>query len=233
VVITGYVASLVDGTPTTLKRNGSDYSGSIFGALMRAFAITIWTDVDGVYSADPRKVPGALLLDEMSYTEALEFSFYGAKIIHPKTMIPAVRSKIPVWIRNTFNHTCPGTKITSSISDDKKKSRGNLSATLNAEEAKAFGVIMGFCTIDNLSVVAVKAAAIGSKEYAPLVVREKLVNSLHDLNVPLVLAAQAAPEHSIYYCVNSEFGDLALSKIKEEFAEEIEKHYIHSVKLLQ
>lgn len=90
---------------------------------------------------------------------------------------------------------------------------------------------MGFCTIDNLSVIAIKAAAIGSKEYAPLVVREKLINSLHDLNVPLVLAAQAAPEHSIFYCVSSEFGELALKKITEEFREEIQKGYILSVKL--
>jgi len=92
---------------------------------------------------------------------------------------------------------------------------------------------MGFCTIDNLSVVTVKAAAIGSKEYAPLVVREKLVNSLRDLNVPLVLSAQAAPEHSIFYCVNSDFGGLAMSMIQEEFAEEIQKGYIHSIKLAQ
>lgn len=70
----------------------------------------------------------------MSYTEALEFSFYGAKIIHPKTMIPAVRAKIPVWIRNTFNHTCLGTKITHTISDDKRRSRSNLSSISSDEE---------------------------------------------------------------------------------------------------
>ncbi len=92
---------------------------------------------------------------------------------------------------------------------------------------------MGFCTIDNLSLVVVKSAAIGSKEYAPLTASERLLNSLRDMNVPLVLTAQAAPEHSIFFCVPEAHGELAKSKIEENFADDIKKGHIHSVKVLK
>jgi bifunctional aspartokinase / homoserine dehydrogenase 1 len=84
-LITGYVASTMNGTATTLKRDGSDYSASIFGRLLRSASITIWTDVSGVFSADPRRVPEAQVLPDVSYTEAIELAYFGAKIIHPKT----------------------------------------------------------------------------------------------------------------------------------------------------
>jgi aspartokinase/homoserine dehydrogenase 1 len=84
-LITGYIASNLNGVATTLKRDGSDFSASIFGKLLHASAITIWTDVSGVYSADPRKVPEAQIIPEVSYTEAIELAYFGAKVIHPKT----------------------------------------------------------------------------------------------------------------------------------------------------
>lgn len=84
-IITGYIASTLDGVATTLKRDGSDFSASIFGKLFKATMITIWTDVSGVYSADPRRVPEAQIIPEVSYTEAIELAYFGAKVIHPKT----------------------------------------------------------------------------------------------------------------------------------------------------
>lgn len=84
-LITGYIASTPAGVATTLKRDGSDFSASIFGKLLKAMAITIWTDVSGVFSADPRKVPEAQIIPEVSYTEAIELAYFGAKVIHPKT----------------------------------------------------------------------------------------------------------------------------------------------------
>ena len=84
-LITGYIASTLEGVATTLKRDGSDFSASIFGNLLKATDITIWTDVSGVYSADPRKVPEAQIIPEVSYTEAIELAYFGAKVIHPKT----------------------------------------------------------------------------------------------------------------------------------------------------
>jgi aspartokinase/homoserine dehydrogenase 1 len=84
-MITGYIATSTSGIATTLKRDGSDFSASIFGKLLKAHCITIWTDVSGVYSADPRRVPDAQILPEVSYTEAIELAYFGAKVIHPKT----------------------------------------------------------------------------------------------------------------------------------------------------
>ena len=107
-VITGFVGSDRDGLPTTLGRNGSDFSASIFGALLDATEIHIWTDVDGVMSGDPRRVPEAMVIDAMSYDEAMELAYFGAKVIHPQTMAPAVGRGIPIWIRNTFNADASG-----------------------------------------------------------------------------------------------------------------------------
>src|SRR6185312_9170789 len=89
-IVTGFVATTVKGIQTTLGRNGSDFSGSIFGALLGAEEIIIWTDVDGVLSADPRLVPNAQVIDQLSYNEAMELAYFGAKVIHPQTMEPAV-----------------------------------------------------------------------------------------------------------------------------------------------
>ena len=102
VVCTPFVPSVPNGVQTTLGRNGSDFSGSIFGALLDASEIVIWTDVDGVLSADPRRVPDATVIDSLSYNEAMELAYFGAKVIHPQTMAPAVGDSIPIWIRNTF-----------------------------------------------------------------------------------------------------------------------------------
>ena len=110
-IITGFIASKARGVQTTLGRNGSDFSASIFGALLDAREIHIWTDVDGVLSADPRRVPDATVIDSLSYNEAMELAYFGAKVIHPQTMAPAVGGAIPIWIRNTFAPHKPGTLI--------------------------------------------------------------------------------------------------------------------------
>ncbi|HKE92990.1 MAG TPA: aspartate kinase, partial [Povalibacter sp.] len=96
-IITGFIARDPRGLQTTLGRNGSDFSGSIFGALLEAREIQIWTDVDGVLSADPRRVPEATIIDSLSYNEAMELAYFGAKVIHPQTMAPAVAKRIPIW----------------------------------------------------------------------------------------------------------------------------------------
>lgn len=112
-IITGYVAINTHGVAVTLKRDGSDYSAAIMGKILRANSISIWTDVDGVLSADPRRVPLANVLPEVSYDEAMELAYFGAKVIHPRTMQPAVSCdpQIPIYIRNTFNMRSPGTRI--------------------------------------------------------------------------------------------------------------------------
>jgi len=115
-VVTGFVARDGEGRATTLGRNGSDYSGAIFGALADAAEVHIWTDVDGVYSADPRAVPEAVLIPELSYHEACELAYFGAKVIHPQTMAPAIERQIPIYIRNTFNPAHRGSRISAERS---------------------------------------------------------------------------------------------------------------------
>jgi len=110
-VVTGFIGATVDGVLTTLGRGGSDYSASIVGAALDADEIWIWTDVDGVLSANPSEVPDARTLPEISYSEASELAYYGAKVLHYKTILPAFRKRIPVRILNSFNPTHPGTRV--------------------------------------------------------------------------------------------------------------------------
>src|SRR5882672_1256724 len=113
-VVTGFIGATVDGRLTTLGRGGSDYSATILGAALDAKEIIIWTDVDGVLTADPRLVPDARTLSEISYNEAAELAYFGAKVLHPKTLRPVSEVGIPIWIRNSFLPEQSGTKITSA-----------------------------------------------------------------------------------------------------------------------
>jgi aspartokinase/homoserine dehydrogenase 1 len=110
-VITGFIAATTDGVMTTLGRGGSDYSASIVGAALDADEVWIWTDVDGVMTANPSEVPEARTLAEISYSEASELAYYGAKVLHYKTILPAFRKRIPVRILNSFNPSHPGTRV--------------------------------------------------------------------------------------------------------------------------
>ncbi len=114
VIVSGFTGATEEGLLTTLGRGGSDYSATILGAALDAEEIIIWTDVDGVMTADPRLVPNARTLGEISYNEAAELAYFGAKVLHPKTLRPVVDGGIPIWIRNSFAPDRPGTKITAS-----------------------------------------------------------------------------------------------------------------------
>ena len=110
-VVTGFIGATIDGVQTTLGRGGSDYSASILGAALDADEVWIWTDVDGVMTANPSEVPAARTLSEISYSEASELAYYGAKVLHYKTILPAFRKRIPVRILNSFNPSHPGTRV--------------------------------------------------------------------------------------------------------------------------
>jgi aspartate kinase len=111
-VVTGFIGATEEGALTTLGRGGSDYSASIVGAVLKAHEVIIWTDVDGILTADPRLVPSAVTIPEISYREASELAHYGAKVLHPKTLRPVMEDGIAVWIRNTFAPGKRGTKVT-------------------------------------------------------------------------------------------------------------------------
>jgi aspartokinase/homoserine dehydrogenase 1 len=112
-VVTGFIAATPEGIQTTLGRGGSDYSATILGAALGAQETVIWTDVDGVKTADPRLVPQARTIPEISYNEAAELAYFGAKVLHPNTLRPVTAAGVPVWIRNSFAPDKPGTKITA------------------------------------------------------------------------------------------------------------------------
>lgn len=118
-VVTGFIASTFLGATTTLGRGGSDYSAAIVGAALGVEEIQIWTDVDGIFSADPRVVSTAKILEEVTYVEAVEMSYFGAKVIHPKTMVPAFEAGIPIVIKNTFHPSASGTRIQKEIKNNK------------------------------------------------------------------------------------------------------------------
>src|SRR4029077_13219480 len=111
-IITGFIGATAEGVLTTLGRGGSDYSATILGAALDADEIIIWTDVEGVLTADPRLISEARTIPEISYREAAELAYFGAKVLHPKTLRPVLPASIPVWIRNSFAPEKPGTKIT-------------------------------------------------------------------------------------------------------------------------
>jgi aspartate kinase len=110
-VVTGFMGATATGVTTTLGRGGSDYSAAILGACLDSDEVWTWTDVDGVMSADPRIVPDARVIPTLSYSEVSELAYFGAKVLHPRTMRPLIERDIPLWVKNTFNPTCPGTCI--------------------------------------------------------------------------------------------------------------------------
>ncbi len=119
-IITGFIGQSEDGRYITLGRGGSDYTGAIIGAALNATEVQIWTDVDGVFNTDPRLCKEAKVLDELSFNEAGELAYFGAKVIHPKTIKPAIQKNIPVKILNTFNPSAKGTVITNKETDSLK-----------------------------------------------------------------------------------------------------------------
>ncbi len=118
-VVTGFNGATVDGRPTTLGRGGSDFSASILAAALDAEELWIWTDVDGIMTADPRLVSDVAVLDEVTYAEAAELAYNGAKVLHPRTLAPLVEKRIPIWSKNSFALHKPGTKIVSHFDEPK------------------------------------------------------------------------------------------------------------------
>jgi aspartokinase/homoserine dehydrogenase 1 len=198
-VITGFIGATDDGHTTTIGRNGSDYSAAIVGAAVSASSIEIWTDVDGVLSADPKLVRGAFVLPHMTYEEAMELSYFGAKVIHSATIAPAVAKRIPILIKNTFNPSAPGTLISNR--------RAEPGATL----AK------GITTVDGLSLLTVSGPGmVGVPGIA-----ERLFRTLAASRVNIILISQASSEHTICFAVRGVDARRGVEAIEREFAHEV------------
>jgi aspartokinase/homoserine dehydrogenase 1 len=208
-IITGYIAATHDGVATTLKRNGSDLSASIFGALLGTDSVTIWTDVDGVFSADPRRVPDAVVIPELSYQEAAELAYFGAKVIHPSTMSPAIANNITVWIKNTFKPDAPGTRISATSPMDVP--------------------IKGFAAVEDMVLINVEGTGmIGIPGVA-----HKIFGALRAVDVSVVMISQASSEHSICFAVPREHAGLAKTTIEQTFVVEMQRGEIQTVDLTE
>ena len=205
VIITGFVTRDRKGRITTLGRNGSDYSGAIFGALFDASEIHIWTDVDGVLSADPRLVPEAVLLDRMSYSEACELAYFGAKVIHPQTMAPAFERGIPLVIRNTFAPHKPGTRIERTTD-----------TTLPVKGITAFSGL-AIVNVEGAGMIGVPGTA------------ERTFGALKQAGVSVVMISQGSSEHSICSVVQEHEAPAARRALEDAFRRELDSKLIEAI----
>ena len=210
-IATGFIASGPDDLPTVLGRNGSDYSGAIFAALFDADELHIWSDVDGVLSADPRLVPEAVSLPAMSYREACELAYFGAKVIHPQTMTPAIARGLPIVMRNTFRPEFAGTRIDAVGDPD------------------AAGPVKGLTLDPDLAIVSLEGAGlIGVPGTA-----ERVFAALHAARVSVVMISQGSSEHSICSVVRERDAQAARDAVVEAFARELAGGQVQGVQLLR
>lgn len=197
-IITGFIGSTVEGETTTLGRGGSDFTAAIFGAALQAEEIEIWTDVDGVMTADPRKVSRAFSIPQMTYKEALEMSHFGAKVIHPPTIAPAMRQQIPIRIKNTFNPHAIGTLISKNLSQQQFP-------------------ICGISSIDNVSLLRLEGSGIVGVCGTAM----RLFGALAKKEINVILISQGSSEHSICFAVAPECAIRAKEALEEEFVLEM------------
>ncbi|KAJ8530986.1 hypothetical protein K7X08_025717 [Anisodus acutangulus] len=203
IIATGFIATTLQNIPTTLKRDGSDFSAAIMGALLKARQVTIWTDVDGVYSADPRKVSEAVILKTLSYQELLNLvwpliwpfltakfliyvlSYFGANVLHPRTIVPVMQYGIPIVIKNIFNISAPGTMICRSSGNE------------HEDGQKLESLVKGFATIDNVALVNVEGTGMAGVPGTA----SAIFSAVKDVGANVVMISQASSEHSVCFAV--------------------------------
>ncbi|MEI7812525.1 MAG: bifunctional aspartate kinase/homoserine dehydrogenase I [Ignavibacteria bacterium] len=205
-IITGFIASTMNGDTITIGRGGSDFTAAIFGAALNVDEIEIWTDVDGVMTADPRKVKRAFALKTMTYEEAMEMSHFGAKVIHPPTMQPALNKDIPIRIKNTFNTAFSGTII------GRKNGESNFP-------------IKGISSIDNISIIRVQ----GGGTLGVAGTAKRIFGALARHNISIILITQASSEHSLCIALAPKHAIAAKELLEEELKFEIREKFISEI----
>jgi len=198
-IITGFIASNSQDETTTLGRSGSDYTAAIFGAALGASEIEIWTDVDGILTANPREVPDAHSIPVMTYEDAMEMSHFGAKVIFPPTIQPAMQAGIPIRIKNTFNPDFPGTLIDREGQD--KESR-----------------ITGISSMDSISLIRIQ----GSGMIGKTGLTGRIFMAMSNADVGVMLISLASSEHSICFAVDPDSAEKAKSALEKEFQLEMQ-----------
>jgi len=207
-IVTGFIASAKGGLTTTLGRGGSDYTASLLAAGLDAKQIEIWTDVDGVLTADPRKVKKAFTIPSMTYAEAMEMSHFGAKVIYPPTLQPALQKHIPIAIKNTFNPAFAGTLI--------------------SQKADANGhAVKGISSINNIALLTLS----GSGMVGVPGTAARLFACLAQAEINVILITQGSSEQSISFAIQPQYSSKAKKRIEKEFEYEIEKGLVDLVKV--
>ncbi|TMP82035.1 bifunctional aspartate kinase/homoserine dehydrogenase I [Pseudoalteromonas phenolica] len=206
-IMPGFSGVNNQGELTTLGRNGSDYSAAVAAACLKAEVCQIWTDVDGVYNADPRFIKKASKVDSLSYKEAMELSYFGAKVLHPKTILPCAKVGVPCEIKNTHNPDAPGSVISNECQSD--------------ETVKAIS------SLENLAMLTVSGPGMKGK----VGMAARVFSALANDNVSIVLITQSSCEFSISFCVHEEDLNLALSALEQAFELESQAGLIEPVQV--
>jgi aspartate kinase len=205
-VVTGFIGTTEDGITTTLGRDGTDYSASIVAATLDADEIWIWKEVDGVMTADPRLVPNARSLRRISYYEAGELTHFGAKVIHPMTVMPAIEKGIPIYIKNTFNPEFPGTRID------------------HAQEA-ADGVVKAVTSARNLALVSVSGGGVLTVPG----IAARTFACVARLNFNVFMISHASSGHDLCFVVEKKAAPQVVETLRQEFERELESKEIDSI----
>ncbi|SFO72443.1 aspartate kinase [Algoriphagus ornithinivorans] len=206
-IITGFIASTAKGETTTLGRSGSDYTAAIFAAALDAEDLEIWTDVSGVLTSDPKLVYTAFSIPQLSYNEAMELSHFGAKVIFPATMQPAMKKNIPIYIKNTFEPSNKGTLINGEVTQG--------------------GLIKGISSMSSISIVNVQGASLLDG-----ITGSRVFKALAEAKVNIVLISQASSEHSICLAIKTAEAYLAKEVVEREFYYEIKSGEMDEVTLM-
>lgn len=205
-VVTGFIGATVDGRLTTLGRGGSDYSATILGAALHAKEIIIWTDVDGVLTADPQLVPEARTLKEISYNEAAELAYFGAKVLHPKTLRPVSEAGIPVWIRNSFLPKRNGTKITATGHPTKRGVKA-ITAMSNVT----------MITVGGRGIVGLPGVA------------AKTFTAAASAQANVLLISQSSSGNDICFIIDSRDAAVTVAKLRQAFALDLAHHEVEHI----
>ncbi len=223
-IVTGFLGSTTNGETSTLGRGGSDYSASILGAALNAEIIEIWTDVDGIFTADPKKVKNASPLKYMLYSEARELSHFGAKVIYPPTMQPALLKNIPILIKNTFNPDAAGTLISYRPEQSAGPSH-QVPGGLSFSAEKHDSLVTGISSINKISMLRVE----GSGMIGIAGIAMRVFKALASRKINIILISQASSEQNICIAILPQYVEPASFALEEEFQLEMERRQIGKI----
>ncbi|MCQ2594152.1 MAG: bifunctional aspartate kinase/homoserine dehydrogenase I [Treponemataceae bacterium] len=204
----GFICSYKDGSMGLLGRNGSDFSAALVGVGLGSKKVEFWTDVDGIFTADPRIVKDAIMIDDMSYEEAMELSFFGSKVLHPKTLAPLAAKGIEAWSLNTMNPASRGTRITSG-------------------QFESGGPIRGISCLKNTAIISVSGSGMKGKSG----MAARIFASVSRAGISMLLITQSSSEYTISFCVNQSDARTVQEVLGQEFELELRENIINLIEL--